>query len=181
MLNMKKHVSILLLMSILIMSCSKDIPYNPNDKQDPIIIPDTINVDDTVVPPFVVTPDDSTVIVDDTLDHNYYDYNYEGNWRYTNLTIGENGIVHTDTTYKGDFLMELSTDSVKIETGFVLHTLGVNNLIENSLAYMSSNTNCRCSAQIQMSKDLKEVKFVFTQGSQGPGGPAVYEFAGILK
>ena len=155
---MKNSVIFICLLTLLITSCTKDYPYNPNDKQDPVIVPDTLNVPDTIINPYVK-------------------YTYEGNWRYTDYKIVQNvGIVQIDTTYPGILELNISSDTIK-NIPYIQH-LRKGDLIQDSMVWMKQTYNCRCGARIDLSSDEKEVKYLFESYPQGQGGPSRYYFTG---
>lgn len=166
---MKNSVIFICLLTLLITSCSKDYPYNPNDKQDPVIVPDTLNVTDTIN-----TPD--TITTPDTIINPYVKYTYEGNWRYTDYKIVQNvGIVQIDTTYPGILELNISSDTIKEIPDF--HYLKKSDLIQDSMVWMRAFIYLNLGARIDLSTDEKEVKYL-REFYSPQGGPSRFYFEG---
>jgi len=159
--TMKNLIYCLLLLTIFIISCSKEYPYNPNDKKDPLIVPDTLNIPDTTANVF-------------------HKYIYEGEWHYTDYKIINNvGIVKIDTTYPGTLELNVSSDTIK-NIPYIQY-LPKSRLIKDSLVWMESVFNCRCGARIDISPDDINVKYLFESYPQGQGGPSRYVFSGVKQ
>ena len=151
---MKNLILPLLLFASLIISCTKE---NPPIIEVPIVIPDTVTTPDTIINPYVK-------------------YTYEGNWRYTDYKIVQNGgIVQIDTTYPGILELNISSDTIKEIPDF--HYLKKSDLIQDSMVWMRAFIYLNLGARIDLSIDEKEVKYLREIYSP-QGGPSRFYFEG---
>ncbi len=151
---MKNSIVLLLMLTLLITSCSKE---NPAIIEVPIVIPDTITTPDTIINPYVK-------------------YTYEGNWRYTDFIIDQNvGIIHIDTTYPGILELNISSDTIKEIPDY--HYLKKSDLIQDSMVWMRAFSYVKMGARIDLSTDEKDVKYLY-ELYRPQGGPIRHYFTG---